>query len=43
MDFGEFKTFEDADGFLSEKFQHLPEAQYEIERGEYYIVPKTHK
>lgn len=32
-----FKSFHDADSFLSEKFEHLSDRAYEEERGEYYI------
>ena len=32
-----FESFHDADSFLSEKFGHLPDEEYEEERGEYYI------
>lgn len=38
----EFNLFADADEFLSEKFENLDEAEYEIERGEYAIY-KKHK
>lgn len=37
MDFGRFKTFEDAEEFLCEKLND----DYETDRGEYYIIEDT--
>lgn len=38
-----FKTFDDADSFLSERFEHLSDEDYEEERGEYWIEEKPQK
>lgn len=35
-----FTSSEDAWGFIREKFDHLPEHEFDEEMGEYYVVPK---
>lgn len=37
MPFGEFEHFDDACGFLAEKFDHLSENEFEEEIGEFYV------
>lgn len=34
-----FPSFEDAWGFIREKFDHLPEKEFDEEMGEYSVVP----
>jgi hypothetical protein len=37
----DFFSFEDAEEYLSEQFGELPDDEYEVERGEYFIQLKS--